>query len=168
MKKTILIIMIGMVLITSAVASVNLGNGEYLITGEELMGATNEQIANFMLNTLQIKSWNINMNGVKIFYNVIHIEPTDIENEFGVFNYDYETTFTLQDFTVCMGEYNLNQCAEILITGNQITTFDLGNNETYNITSTYKQAYDEEVIQYYNAIELRDNLINLNELMELI
>jgi len=171
MKKIIIFGIMALMVIGSVFAFTDLGNGEYLITGEEFTSLDNQTIANYMASSFGITFAQIDVDKIYIYYNVIVIEPNG--EEYHIKNIDYRTTLDWNLFSGCQNTYNIGFCIDALVYGNETYTTDIFDEELNQTVTTTHQSTNAVVInyglnKYYSAIELRDNIATLNNMQNVI
>lgn len=178
MKKIYMIPLFAVILVGLVSAFIVLPNG-YLLEKSEMAGVNDAVIANYMVNNLNIDSYKLMEEKIIIYYNITYIEPTEyFNNETNLSETRYKVFTQAKPFIINMALWNecLNAtsaaaCVDVLVNNPTPLTYevveDIGDDEPMitnrTIVSTRYMAEQEQLRQYYRAIEIRDNAID-NEL----
>jgi hypothetical protein len=165
MKKTIIIVFIALMLISSVFAFEDLGKGEYLLTETEFSQVSDEAIAQYMANNFNINNVKINNDKLLIYYNIIVIEPSN--EQYQVKNIDYKTILDYNDFVICEINNNFDYCIDGMIFGTETYQYE-ENNKTLTYKSTNQQAIDFALSKYEQAIDLKQSISKKQKLNQII
>ena len=141
----------------------DLGNGRYILTSAELSELTDQQIADYMINSFTITHIQVHTDKIELAYNLVYVEPNGI-GTYKVFNHGYQTFIPFETLNTCLELTTTANCVGILVTGVEAQTFNLPGNETITITPTYAQAYNHGVSKYNDAIALRDSITQITSM----
>ena len=177
-KKYIMIL--GLLLITTVSAIIVTNNG-YILDRSEMAEVSNQEISNYMINTLALADYKIIEDRIIIYYNITYLESESyFNNETGQTETRYRVFTQYKPFIInkelwndCIDITTKQNCVNVLVNNDEPYTYQITeNNITTNITikSTYLQAYEEQERQYHRAKDIRDNAINndLDELFDMI
>ena len=163
--------MFAIILIGLVSALIVIDNG-YLLNRDEMSEVTDNQIADYMINTFQIDSYKIMENKIIIKYNITYVEPSSYINEnnesvngYRVFTQPKPFIIQKELWNECLNVTTTATCVDILVNREEPFIYDDGE-ENRTITSTYYKAKQEQLRQYERAKEIRDNAIS-NDLDEL-
>lgn len=181
-KKIITIAIIGILLLAGVTAIITLENGDKIIESSELSQITDNQIANYMNNSLQITRHKLLNKKIIVYYNITYLEPMHVNNSYRVFTQEKPFFISIELWKKCLNKTTKSTCKNLLVdrqnpyylienitrereleNGTIITEYKETNT---TIKSTYLQAIEEQTKQYDRAIVFRDKAIN-NELSEL-
>lgn len=169
MKKKI-IIPIFIFLIVGIVSGFIITNNGYILNKEEMANIGNDAIANYMINNFDIADYKIMENKIIIYYNITYVEPkkTNGKTMYQVFTQYKPFIIEKELWNTCINLTTQANCINLLVNNPEPFIWEKNEEENITITSTYLQAYNEQVRQYYKAIKVRDNAIDneLNYLFE--
>jgi len=172
-KKIILTIALGFIILASAsvFAIITLENGTKLLEKGELAEVTNNQIANYMENNLDMTRYRVLDTKIIVYYNITYVEPTN--GMYRIFIQEKPFKIPIELWQECLGQASKATCKTILADREEPFEYDPGEideitNETMTRTiySTYYKAYQEQMRQFERAKTFRDKAI-YNEMEEL-
>lgn len=127
------------------------------MTKSEYVQLTDRQIANYMLNTYKLNSIGLNNYRLTVYYNITYVTENRITDKIETKVLKYPTYLDLDDVYFCLFKYTNTICKQAMITNSG--TYNYTNNGIlHKSKTTYQQGYDRGLIEYNNAIKLRDKL----------
>lgn len=180
-KKKYIIGIFMLFLIGTVSAIITLENGDKIVTDADLQQITEQQISNYMNNTLEMTRYKIVQDNIFVYYNITYLEPTHINDTYRVFIQEKPFKIPGELWERCTNKTTVQNCRGYLV--DRQTPYYLvenvstgeGNETTYEIVnttikSTWLQASEEKDRQYIRALEFKNRSISndLDELFDII
>jgi len=180
-RKKYLIVTLMFLLVGTVSAIITLENGDKIVSDAELQQTTEQQISNYMDNTLEMTRYKIVGDNIIVYYNITYLEPTHVNDSYRVFTQEKPFKISGELWELCINKTTNQNCRDYLVDRQtpyylvENNTIVEGNETTYKITnttikSTWLQASEEKNRQYTRALEFKSKSINndLDELFGLI
>jgi len=176
MKNKTLSIFVGITLVLSLMvlgfAQVRaievLENGDIILTSQEFVSLSDEQIATYMYNEFTISEINLQNDKIEIVYNLVYVEPTHNNNTYRVFNHGFQTYVTYDLLQECLSLVDMTTCVGLLVTNTEAYTYNIDENTTRTITPTYVTALNQGIQKYEQTLALRDSISQMTTMESFI
>lgn len=114
MNKKI-IILLGIFMLAGVMAIIVLPNGDKLLGDEDFSNVTDDQIQTYMENNLQMTKYKTLDEKIIVYYSIVYIEPTHVNNNYRVFTQEKPFIISIDLWDFCINKTTKQNCRDYLV-----------------------------------------------------